>query len=623
MDAAQPSGGCRRGFGNSRQKSAPSLRRRGLERILWPSAPGLGYREAMSESTRLEGVRELVLRRFLRISGGSLLVGAAVTAPFYFGHGRGNASLEGVAVALVMLGLDRAPVAHRVRALTYIAAVSLGMVLYTASNGLDVAPTLMSLALPFLAVLFVGPRVAVATLLWCAATMAVAGMLETRGLLVIKSDPTAARMAPEFWPFLVLAELFIAGPIIYIAQTLVSHLDSALGDEQRSLAELRLAQDTFAASERLKTLGLLAGAVAHDLNNTLTVIAGEVEMADGLAADSRESILHATSSASQLASQVLLSAGSAISQPRPVDLYRTVHPSLRAIARLMPETVKVHVPKRPPEALRVVADPVLLQQALLNLAVNASDAMPRGGELTVSIERAERKGRACARLEVRDTGHGMDAATLARATEPFFTTKERGRGTGLGLSYVRSTVEAQGGELELRSEQGAGTAVTLWIPITERAAEVDRRPDKVAGGEGRRVLLVEDNLRVRAIAFEILQRGGYQVSEAGDVARARELLAGANAFDVLVSDLTLPDGAGLELARAVRRQHPRAGILITSGYAPTVEDREALARPEFCYLAKPFGAAALASAVADAIAVARGESPGHHRASTPVGSDAI
>jgi signal transduction histidine kinase/ActR/RegA family two-component response regulator len=563
----------------------------------------------MGDATRLEGVRELALRRFLRISAATFIAGGLITAPFFVGHGRPGTTLLSLGMGLAMVGLDLAPLRHRVRARAYIAMVCLGMAAMNAASGLDVAPALMSLALPFLAVLFLGPRSAVVTLVWCAVTVGTVGFLETHGLLVVLPDPTAMRMSPQYWPSLVLAQTFIAGPIVYIAQTLVSHLESALREEQRSLAELRRAQDTLAGSERLKTLGLLAGGVAHDLNNTLTVIAGEVELAEGLTAEERESILQATAAASQLASQILLSAGSVVSQPRPVDLYRALRPSLKAVGRLMPETVKVHMPLPPREPLHVVVDPVLLQQALLNLVVNARDAMPRGGELTLTLEAAVRHGRRYARLEVRDTGHGMDDATLKRATEPFFTTKERGRGTGLGLSNVCSTVEEQDGELELSSTVGEGTCATVWLPITERQALLDAGSREAVSGEGRRVLLVEDNLRVRAIAFEILQRAGFQVTEASDLGRAHEVLASTAALDALVCDLVLPDGNGLELARAVRRQHPRSGILITSGYAPTLEDREALAGQEFLYLGKPFGAAALGRAVSEAIAAAGGESP--------------
>ena len=562
----------------------------------------------MSPPTPHEPVRAIVLRQFLRVFAASLAVGAVVMAPFLLRHDRGWDIVLTVAIIAELVLIERARIPHQARALVFIVQLALGTAAFSFGRGLDLVPAFFGLALPFLAVLFLGARAAVVCLLWNMAVHAAVGVLASRGLIRFPFDPTAVRMAPEYWPYLVMAEVFAGGPVVYVAHMIVSRLDAALEEKQRSLEELHKAQDSLAASERLKTLGLLAGGVAHDLNNTLTVIAGEVELAEGLTPEERDAILQATTSASQLASQVLLSAGSAVAQPRPIDLQRALRPSLKALARLLPETVRLQT-VLPAEQMAVVGDPVLLQHALLNLAVNARDAMPRGGVLTVSLEAATRHGRPHAKLQVIDTGHGMDAATLARATEPFFTTKERGLGTGLGLSNVRSTVEEQGGELELSSEVGAGTRVTVWLPLTDRAALADRHDRDAPAGEGRSVLLVEDNLRVRAIAFEVLQRAGYRVSEAGDLGRAREMLAASTALDALVCDLVLPDGSGLELARAVRQRHPRAGIVIVSGYAPLPEDREALARQEFRYLAKPFGTAALAHAVADAIAAARAERP--------------
>jgi CheY-like chemotaxis protein len=225
--------------------------------------------------------------------------------------------------------------------------------------------------------------------------------------------------------------------------------------------------------------------------------------------------------------------------------------------------------------------------------------MPQGGELRLSLAAGEHHGTRCAMLEVSDNGQGMDCATLARATEPFFTTKERGHGTGLGLSNVHSAVEEFGGKLEISSALGKGTSVKIWLPLIERNRLRSSEPAELISGEGKRLLLVEDNLRVRAIAFEILQRAGYEVLEANGVARAQELFASIDSLDILVCDLVLSDGNGLEFARALRLKFPGASIVITSGYAPEPADREALAHHEFRYLAKPFGAAALTKAVAD------------------------
>lgn len=555
----------------------------------------------MGGAALLEAVREVVLRHFLRVFAASIVAGIFITTPFFIAHGRANLIVIAVVVASVLLALALLPLSYQVRSFTFVASMAVGGSVVTFMQGLDIGPALANLVLPFLAVLFIGPRAAIIAALWCIATNSTVALFELHGLLHIPSDPTAMRMDPRYWPMLILAQFFTGGPTIYIAHQLVSRLERALAEEQRTLADLRRVHETVAATERLKTLGLFAGGVAHDLNNTLTVISGEVELAEGLAAEARESILQATAGASQLARQVLLSAGTAVAQLQPTDLYAALRPSLKALARMMPEKITFNLPAPPPQTLAVMADPVILQQALLNLAINARDAMPEGGELTITLEAAERAGSGFATIEVRDNGQGMDAATLERATEPFFTTNERGRGTGLGLSNVQSAIEEFGGELEISSTFGKGTSVRIWLPLIERGLLRNREPTGLVSGEGKRLLLVEDNLRVRAIAFEILQRAGYEVLEANGVARANELLGSVDSLDVLVCDLVLPDGRGLEFARALRQKFPQSAIVITSGYVPEPTDREALARHEFRYLAKPFGAVALTKAVAEAM----------------------
>jgi signal transduction histidine kinase/CheY-like chemotaxis protein len=545
----------------------------------------------------------VVLLHLLRVLAASTAIGIVVATPFFVSHGRANSIVLAVVVASVYVALALLPLRYRVRSLTFVIAMAVGASVVTSMQGLDVGPVLADLVLPFLAVLFIGPRAAIVAAAWCIATNATVAILELHGVLHIPPNPTAMRMDPRYWPMLTLAQTFTGGPVIYIAHQLMSRLERALAEEQRTLADLRRVHQSVAATERLKTLGLLAGAIAHDLNNTLTVIAGEVELADGLAAEARESILQATAGASQLARQVLLSAGTAVAQLRPTDLHAALRPSIKALARLMPENITVSLPAPPTDTLAVVADPVILQQVLLNLAINARDAMPQGGELTLTLEAGERHGRRFAAIEVRDNGQGMNADTLARATEPFFTTKERGLGTGLGLSNVRSAIEEFGGELEIESAPKQGTSVRIWMPLIERGLLGNSEPTGVASGEGKRLMLVEDNLRVRAIAFEILQRAGYEVLEAGSVTRANELLGSVDSLDVLVCDLVLPDGGGLEFARTLRQKFPDSAIVITSGYAPEPADREALARHEFRYLAKPFGAVALTKAVAGAMSI--------------------
>ncbi|HLL58695.1 MAG TPA: ATP-binding protein, partial [Allosphingosinicella sp.] len=290
-------------------------------------------------------------------------------------------------------------------------------------------------------------------------------------------------------------------------------------------------------------------------------------------------------------------------QPAPVDIKSLVEGMADLVGSTSGPQVKVtvNVPAGLPAA---VADLNQLEMAILNLSVNARDAMPEGGFLTISAA-AEAIGTGHSprlkaghyvRLSVADTGMGMDEATAARAIEPFFSTKGIGKGTGLGLSMVHGLASQLGGALGISSKPGLGTVVDLWLPASDSSVQVpDRSQSAPAAGDGKGVvLLVDDEELVRLSTADMLGDLGYQVVEAGSAEEALRMLDGGLAADILVSDHLMPGMTGSDLARVIMGRRPGMPVLIVSGYA----DAEGMA-PDLPRLTKPFRQADLAASLAD------------------------
>ncbi len=372
--------------------------------------------------------------------------------------------------------------------------------------------------------------------------------------------------------------------------------------DRRSVAEERLRQ-----AERLDALGKLAGGVAHDFNNLLQIIIGSGEIIQRRIgpADRRlvDTLLDAATRGAKLASQLLTFSRRRPTTPAPIDLVLLI----RSFATgLLPRTlnrpdiaIELALPGQP---CIVAIDSDALDVALVNLAANARDAMPAGGTLRLSLERTDaavlpgtaRPG-AFALLRVADTGIGMTPDVRARAFDPFFTTKASDRGTGLGLSQVYGFVEQADGLVTLDSAPGAGTTVSLYLPLAEAAASLP--PAAAAGpaaGPGLRVLVVEDNLELAQVVGGMLAGLGHIV--VGTAHRARDALALIDSVtpDLLLSDVMMPDGmTGLDLAREVRRRYPDLPVVLMTGYTEA-EDRVVA---EFATLRKPFRAEQLDQAL--------------------------
>ncbi len=376
-------------------------------------------------------------------------------------------------------------------------------------------------------------------------------------------------------------------------------------EREELLEQLRQAQ-------KLDALGRLASGVAHDFNNLLTVIVGCADLLTALV-DGEEAlalvhdIRRACEQSAGLTRQLLSFSRKDVHARRAVDLNALVEETRGVLKRLLGERIRVETDLEP-SPLIVRADPGQVQQVLMNLAVNARDAMADGGTLTlrtradrVEGEQAERLGLVpgpYARLQVRDTGTGMTDEVRQRLFEPFFTTKGHGRGTGLGLPVVHGIAIQNHGAIEVDSRPGKGSVFTLWLPMVAGAIDEPepRAPDAVTEAQGRTVLIVEDEDAVRVVLRKVLERAGYQVLQAADAAEAARLFV-QHTVDLLVLDVGLPDMRGDELAEALLGAAPATPALLLSGYSEE-EIGERVHDLDIAFLPKPFAPQDLLSAVA-------------------------
>jgi PAS domain S-box-containing protein len=372
-------------------------------------------------------------------------------------------------------------------------------------------------------------------------------------------------------------------------------------------------EEQYRQAQKMEAVGRLAGGVAHDFNNLLTVINGYSELlleAHGPGDPSRELIegLRAAGDrAAALTRQLLAFSRHQLVAPQTLDLNAAVADTEKLLRRLIGEDIELAC-RLDPGLGRVRADPAQVQQVLLNLAVNARDAMPRGGRLTIET-RDVRLGEADVRpgsgarpgryavLAVADTGVGMDEATRARLFEPFFTTKGPGLGTGLGLATVYGIVQQSGGWIDVATAPGRGAAFTIYLPQADRPSAADAgtpapaAPRPPATGT---VLLAEDEREVRSLIGFTLRRAGYTVLEAADGAEALRLCARyRGAIRLLVSDVVMPHLSGRELADRLKALHPDLRVLFVSGYTEDAVVRHGILKEEVAFLPKPFTPEAL------------------------------
>lgn len=374
-------------------------------------------------------------------------------------------------------------------------------------------------------------------------------------------------------------------------------------EEEKRQSELKLLQ-----AQKMEIVGRLAGGIAHDFNNILTAImslsqltAKNLPEGDPRRADVEE-ITRFSEKAAAITRQLLVFSRKREAQPRPLDPGETLRNAGSMLRRAAGEKIRLGISAGP--GLRPIsADPGQLEQALMNLAVNARDAMPEGGTLELSAVNVELKEPLAAierdlppgdyvALSARDSGVGMDRATMERLFEPFFTTKPEGKGTGLGLSVIRGIVDGSRGAITVESAPGAGTVFTLYFPALAEAPAAPAVPAPSAAAEtaGGTVLLVDDEEDVRRALARILAGAGYKVLTAGDYEEAMKLAAGGKRIDLLVTDTALPGKEGPDLAAAVTTLHPEAGVLFISGRLDEESLKRRTTEKERPFLLKPFPA---------------------------------
>jgi PAS domain S-box-containing protein len=410
--------------------------------------------------------------------------------------------------------------------------------------------------------------------------------------------------------------------------TVTSHVTSFAGRTVRcafvdDITEREHLERRLRQSERLESLGHLAGGIAHDFNNLLSIINGYASMSAAdvepiAEADPAWRPLHgdlleivaAGDRATALTRQLLAFArADAVVELRVLDLNAVVADVDKLLRRTLGEDIELisHLTDQPQP---IKADVGRLEQVLVNLAVNARDAMPGGGKLTIDTDLvhvdehyAEQhpglNTGSYMRLRVSDTGVGMTRATLERAFEPFFTTKPKGHGTGLGLATIYGIVTQTGGHAQIYSEVGQGTTVAALFPVTdETAAPTETRSPMPQHGSGQTILLVEDNDSLRELTERILQRSGYTVLPAATAADARDIAASRPDLDLLLTDVVMPDLNGPDLAALLRADQPAMRIIFMSGYAETVLAARSALPPGAILLNKPVTADHLLTTVA-------------------------
>ena len=384
----------------------------------------------------------------------------------------------------------------------------------------------------------------------------------------------------------------------------------------RDVTDQRRLQQQLTQSQKMEAIGRLAGGVAHDFNNLLTVITSYSDLVyqdlppDDPRRDDVDQVREAADRAAALTRQLLAFSRQQVLEPKVIDLNSVVDNLKKILQRVIGEDVELTTVLAA-ELAAVKADVSQIEQILMNLAVNARDAMPTGGKLTIETtnvdydpERQQRSdgSNEFVMLAVTDTGTGMDEATKARIFEPFFTTKQPGKGTGLGLATVYAIVTQAGGFIWVYSEIGHGTSFKIYLPQVDAVATIAAvaRVDLPRGTET--VLLVEDAAAVRAVAGQVLQRQGYRVLEASDGEDALHLAARyQGTIDLVLTDVVMPRAGGRELAERLLTVRPDTRVLYMSGYTDDSVVRHGILEGGVAYLQKPFSPEGLARKVREVL----------------------
>jgi len=387
---------------------------------------------------------------------------------------------------------------------------------------------------------------------------------------------------------------------------------------QEEMTNRAQAEDALRQSQKMEAVGQLTGGIAHDFNNMLTGIIGSLDIVKRRIASGRmddldrfmDAAFTSAQRAAALTQRLLAFARRQSLDSRPLD----VNSLLRSLEELLLRSLNERITLRfvlPDELPAAVADENQLETAILNLVINARDAMPEGGHLTIATSSVD----PYLVISVIDDGVGMESQVLERVFDPFFTTKPLGQGTGLGLSMVYGFAKQSGGQVRIESQPGKGTTVSMYLPSADRRsiAAVEEESSLEMVGDGQTVLLVEDDASVRLLIREVLAELGYAPIEVREPVAAVPILASAQAIDLLISDVGLPGMSGRELAELARMHRPHLPILLITGYAENAAIRGAYLGANMSMITKPFDLKVLAAKINELINASAPERSGAPR----------
>ena len=557
----------------------------------------------------------LTLTHWGALFGGVIAIGVTIRAlAFDFvdvSHPAFAAMFVGYGAIVALRLLPGLP--YRVRAVTLSAACFIAAGCAVLLRGLAPAPVLLVGLGVVIAALFLGRAGMLGGLLLAAATVAIIG----------RPEPAEA-----FSPWSSAIDLVcVAGVLTVLVQFVVSRLERSLAHTSQALARLQTeqalrehaqdqltqAQATLQQTQKLDAVGRLAGGVAHDFNNTLQVVLGWTELLRSEThpqqiQDGIEQIRSAAERSRGLTRQLLTFSRPELSQPTRVELHAFLPALVKSYRRLLPDDISIIA--RTVEGLAILMDEGHLSQVLLNIVLNARDAMPAGGTIAVMakfIPRAELPSTAdgfdngAVEIEIIDTGTGMDEETRSRVFEPFFTTKGK-RGTGLGLATAYGVVQLARGVIDIHSERGKGTSVRLFFPALTGSADAppSGRPASLPSVK-QAVLLAEDDSAVRTTLARALRQAGHRVVEVSDVEAGRVVVRERGAeFDVLVTDGIMPGGSTRQLIDDFLMARPNARVIICSGYIEDELSIRDLGERTFEFVQKPFSPSELVARLGSA-----------------------
>ncbi len=545
--------------------------------------PGASGRSGAFATAELDVLRENILRRIMRAACAVGTAAIVVTALFASQIDRPGLAV-GMVATLAVFGATLLPARLLVLSAIYPWAMVIVGLTLTWLRGPSSSPFLLVAGGLFIGSLVLGGR----PLVVLCAVAALAGLIilfwpgkpfgpEVRTAWINGTTTMAAVVVPA-----AIAGRMLVGALTRALEQREGLVQRLIDDGHARDSMLRALERTRAQlthAQKMELVGQMAGGIAHDMNNALTAVMGGASMLDDSVAEERERILEASAYAAKLTHQLMVFARRDTSQPRPLDLVAAIRSAVQAIRRIIPSEIGLSQ-ELPPEPVVVVADPTQVLQVLLNLAGNARDAMPDGGRLILRLALEPTTQQAV--LEVSDTGRGIPVEVMPRIFEPFFTTKPAGQGTGLGLATVRQLVEGMGGTIEVQSLPGAGA--TFIIKLATTSLEVAPEPSRRAAPQPRTgtVLVVDDDVRVRALVYSALERLGYRVLEAATPSAALEAArAQPNGIDLLLTDVVLPDGGGAAVIERVKAVCPKAHVLVMSGYNDDETLRRGIERGAF------------------------------------------